>query len=1065
MSRSSSTIRMGSHPPQSPLVLVFQNRPLPKGFTRAVTNLGPEREPEIHFKPRTPEMTNLCSPFRLPHGFIPPRLDGSRDRPIEITSPLPSPRLSNGYTDSLEKSPEISTVMTTPDADMPAEGSIVAMAPHADMPPQLSNGYTDLLERPAEGSTPAMAPHADMPAEVSTVAMAPHADVPPQAFYTTFQSAPPIATPPENEGAAVVNVPAVKRAAKRALAADAAPSGERPKKRARPTVEPTEEVPLVIPDPANMPVLHDDGNKPGYSYSMLIGMAILRAPYRRLTLAQIYQWISDSFVFYRTTGTGWHNSIRHNLSLNGAFVKQERPKSDPGKGNYWVIVPGKEAEFLKQKKHGRGQQKHQQQQPLAGMNPPASMMMMTTNPSMDLMNTTNPSMDPMNMTNPSMYMSGTVPGPPPASVPASVIPPDPSNMSNAPDQSTIESNESLADMVQLASMALMLGYETNAMAGAMGVGYDASAMAEAMMMGGETDAMAYTTMMMGGETDAIAQAMMMGGETNAMAETTTTMMMPPPMSQQQQQPIQQQGPAPASRPTSKKGTSRPTSKKGPSRPTSKKETSRPTSKKGPSRATSKKGPSRPTSNNGTSGPPMMWMSTPTTAPGTVPLPPLPRPATTIHPAQPRARNDLSSDATISAPSDGPTGEMELDRERAPTVTFADPAPVPATTRTMHSSPPAIPSSPTVQSRPPSSRRTPANSGRLCPPASWSQSSKRKLDADMDDSGYFSATVSSTTRPTGMEAAAAVVTLVTDDEDDVDRPRSSTGRAEEELARVVRTAQETPTAQRIKKLTQFMPSTPHANSSKRRRLSPVVAPRGPPDPKPALSDHVAPRPNESEPDPFSMEGLRAYQAKLERRSEMWLEGDDLDAPPYSPAFNLEHELMLHESGEMDMPGDDERYPVAGQSPCPRGRGDILLPSPLGTDSPLKRSSPLNLGRDRKGSDALERSKRARASAVSRAKGTSISGSPLRLSSAHSSISPLRLGSPLKPLTPRRALSKITQPENVLVGRESLLNEDVAEGEPNRASARVTYTDSPPKKAMTPTRNNHPSGGGPDAGGVF
>lgn len=94
----------------------------------------------------------------------------------------------------------------------------------------------------------------------------------------------------------------------------------------------------------------DDGTKPTHiSYAKLIGMAILTSPGKRLTLAQIYKWISDNFSFYNNAETGWQNSIRHNLSLNKAFVKQERPKDDPGKGNYWVIVPGEEERFFEEK--------------------------------------------------------------------------------------------------------------------------------------------------------------------------------------------------------------------------------------------------------------------------------------------------------------------------------------------------------------------------------------------------------------------------------------------------------------------------------------------------------------------------------------------------------------------------------------------------------------------------------------------------------------------------------------------------------------------------------------------
>lgn len=110
-----------------------------------------------------------------------------------------------------------------------------------------------------------------------------------------------------------------------------------------------------IPAPESFPAMvDDDGQRPTHSYAVLIGMAILRAPNRRLTLAQIYKWITDNYVHYRESNQGWQNSIRHNLSLNKAFTKQDRPKDDPGKGNYWVIVPGCEHQFLKEKASKKG---------------------------------------------------------------------------------------------------------------------------------------------------------------------------------------------------------------------------------------------------------------------------------------------------------------------------------------------------------------------------------------------------------------------------------------------------------------------------------------------------------------------------------------------------------------------------------------------------------------------------------------------------------------------------------------------------------------------------------------
>ncbi|CAF4468281.1 unnamed protein product [Rotaria sp. Silwood2] len=73
--------------------------------------------------------------------------------------------------------------------------------------------------------------------------------------------------------------------------------------------------------------------KPPYSYVTLIRQAILSTRMRRMTLNEIYQWIVDSYPYFRAAPPKWKNSIRHNLSSNKCFKRLQRSANDPGKAS------------------------------------------------------------------------------------------------------------------------------------------------------------------------------------------------------------------------------------------------------------------------------------------------------------------------------------------------------------------------------------------------------------------------------------------------------------------------------------------------------------------------------------------------------------------------------------------------------------------------------------------------------------------------------------------------------------------------------------------------------------
>lgn len=79
--------------------------------------------------------------------------------------------------------------------------------------------------------------------------------------------------------------------------------------------------------------------KPQISFACLIGMAILDAPAKRMTVSEIYKFMESRYPYFASAGPGWKNLVRHNLSLNHYFCKQSKGDEMGSKGSYWRIRP------------------------------------------------------------------------------------------------------------------------------------------------------------------------------------------------------------------------------------------------------------------------------------------------------------------------------------------------------------------------------------------------------------------------------------------------------------------------------------------------------------------------------------------------------------------------------------------------------------------------------------------------------------------------------------------------------------------------------------------------------
>ncbi|KAI2640955.1 hypothetical protein GGS21DRAFT_547300 [Xylaria nigripes] len=99
----------------------------------------------------------------------------------------------------------------------------------------------------------------------------------------------------------------------------------------------------------------NDGPRSGEPYARLIFKAFMTRDTHSMTLQELYQWFRENTDKAKGESKGWQNSIRHNLSMNGAFFKpeqkpssgdaaapesQETKKSNEWKLQEWAVTEG-----------------------------------------------------------------------------------------------------------------------------------------------------------------------------------------------------------------------------------------------------------------------------------------------------------------------------------------------------------------------------------------------------------------------------------------------------------------------------------------------------------------------------------------------------------------------------------------------------------------------------------------------------------------------------------------------------------------------------------------------------
>lgn len=102
--------------------------------------------------------------------------------------------------------------------------------------------------------------------------------------------------------------------------------------------------------------------RPPFSFTCLIGLAILKSNRTHISVGEVYKYILRNFPYFKTAKSTWRNSIRHVLSLGKYFCKRSRgsvlhEEVGPcvGKGSVWSVKGAMLPSLLQHITHGAKQ--------------------------------------------------------------------------------------------------------------------------------------------------------------------------------------------------------------------------------------------------------------------------------------------------------------------------------------------------------------------------------------------------------------------------------------------------------------------------------------------------------------------------------------------------------------------------------------------------------------------------------------------------------------------------------------------------------------------------------------